>query len=317
MNWTTEKLQQLSKESLATLRANARARNGMALVELIDSLPGATQTSTPRRAEVLECTDAEIARVAAELTKLPWMSESDAGQQRAALPSKSHALTVGAFWRMYVCCAFSTQEKSGPGSNLCRFEHSASDLLDPDRVLYQYKVPGWIEAEVHAHRFWRVSANVKIVECIASLLDLATADRKGAPVAPMPLKDLPVAGNHALRLFRDLAAGVEDDYDLPSSYASSKALRPHTEKLYGVGDKQLRNILLNTGLAVNVLPLDSRWQNWLKIECRIDIDITSHAKYLLAEHLIRLAVIKIQPVRPDLSSLAIVDRLVFDSFNLP
>ncbi|SAL79371.1 hypothetical protein AWB67_05438 [Caballeronia terrestris] len=317
LNWTTEKLQQLSKKSLATLRANALARNGSALVELIDSLPDATQTPTPRRAQVLEWADAEIARVAEKLTKLPRICESDAGEQRAALPSKLHTLTVGAFWHMYVCCAFSTQERSGPNSNLYRFEHSASVLLDPNCVLSQYKVSGWIEAEVRAHHFWRVSANVKIVECVAGLLDLATAERNGAPVASMLLKNLPVAGEHALRLFRDLAAGVEDDHDLPSSYAFSKALRPHTEKLYGVGDKQLRNILLNTGLAVNVLPLDSRWQNWLKIECGIDIDITSHAKYLLAEHLIRLAVIEIQPVRPDLSSLALVDRLVFDSFDVP
>lgn len=215
---------------------------------------------------------------------------------------------------MYVCCVFSTREASGPGSNLERFERSASDLLQPDRVLSQYKISGWIEAEVRAHRFYRVSADVKAVECVARMLKLATEGGNGATVGPMLLKNLPDVGDYALRLFRDLAASVKNDHHLPSSGLFSAAPRPHTKSL-GVGDKQMRNILVNTGLAINVSPLDSRWQGWLKRNCGITIEVSDSAKYLSAEHLIRLAVIAIQNERPDLSSLALVDRLVFDSFN--
>lgn len=66
MNWTTEKLRELSPKALPNLRENALARNGSDVVQLIDRL-----SETP-----LQWTESHIASVGEQLKKLPLSAKT-------------------------------------------------------------------------------------------------------------------------------------------------------------------------------------------------------------------------------------------------
>jgi len=113
-----------------------------------------------------------------------------------------------------------------------------------------------------------------------------------------------------LRIFCELARGAVHDHDLAGSAAFSKRL--NAAPFVQIGPKQLRNILVNGGLAHNVVPLDSRWLKYLDGIVPADSALTL-ARYIRIEDLLRQALLSVQNQRADLANLAVLDAIVFAS----
>ncbi|WP_186308658.1 hypothetical protein [Paraburkholderia sp. BCC1885] len=118
----------------------------------------------------------------------------------------------------------------------------------------------------------------------------------------------------ALNVFCDLARGDTDDHDVAMSATFSQSL-DHSASLH-IGNKQIRNILVNFGLARNVVRVGSRWPNFFG-----DILATNSAtfqnidRYLAVENVLRSALIRVHAQRLDIENLAVFDAVVFSHMS--
>lgn len=186
---------------------------------------------------------------------------------------------------------------------------AGSSLLDLSGVTAVNCDPKWVKDQISAAKLGMDTKKVKIVTSAWPLFTSA-----GQPGDH--LVDLSSPG--VLKVFSDLAARVHSDEDIGTSRAFSSTLDPRP--FHQVGHKQLRNILVNTGLAVNVIPLDSRWVGQLGLDVGIvvqDHHLSSKSTYLAIEDFVREALLLCQVARPDIRSLGEVDSLVFARWNKP
>ncbi len=242
-----------------------------------------------------------IAQIAALLVLLPPSHSVDSSverQQQIAAPVS----TFSGLWHVAVVCAFSSTEKSGKGSWLERFNKSKSPLLELKVMLAWDGNKQWVYkalddcGNLRLHdRKWQILLSLqKAFKAALGTTDLLVDGHDGTP----------------LQVFIDVARGRLSDEDLPTSRIFSGQLDPCG--LYGIKNKQIRNILLNAGLARNVMALDSRFMSYVgdRIPFKKN-DLSRPDRYLEIEDILRCALIAIQAVRPDLSNLSILDAVIF------
>ena len=228
-------------------------------------------------------------------------------------------------WRDYVICAFSSQEKSAVGLALDLFVNGNSELLDLESVSKNEADTDWIRSllvEVKLHG--KIGKKIKTIQSAyrqffnagGSAMLLAQCDSKSP-----------------LEIFINLASGYKSDKNLEDSIKFSENL--DSEQFFNIGPKQLRNILVNSGLAVNVIPLDSRWQKEIAKALGVQeenimakhilktssltvlkkVELNNLRHYLYLENFIRRAYLLIKEKRPDIENLALLDAIVFRSYG--
>ncbi|HDR8941875.1 hypothetical protein [Burkholderia vietnamiensis] len=240
-----------------------------------------------------------VDRVAKLLLQLPLADTIPNGRARREL-QKAPVETLGDLWRLFVVCGFSSRENSEDDGNLALFLADDGPLLDLEKIRVEDCKPEWVRSQIEGHRLSFTKIKVKLI--VGNFAHFEKAGKAGDRLADLCYEE------GALKLFCDLARGTVDDRDLDRSAAFSKRL-DHTH-FTGIGDKQLRNILVNGGLARNVVPLDSRWMGYLQGIVPEDYSLTP-ARYLLLEDLLRRALISVQDRRADIVNLAVLDAVVF------
>ncbi|MBC5782639.1 hypothetical protein H8N03_06755 [Ramlibacter sp. USB13] len=313
--WNMDKVRALSRDERKTLRGNALSQgteDGRAVADLCDQADaeGAVKRIRTKAGDRREGTRSAslafdagvVARVAEKMAALPRAEDVENATQRM-WRGEAPATVLADLWQKLVECGFSTREKSEATDPLGLFIAADGPLFHLDQVLAHAADLGpWVDTCMNDSGLWRLKFKRELVE--GNLPHFAKA---GAPQDPL---NTLCRNGQALQLFCDLARGTISDAHLPSSKHFSAGLDP--KPFPQIGHKQLRNILVNTGLAVNVVPLDSRWKKFFDgIVTLEDWMFSSKKAYLALEDLLRQALIQIQPKRPDLANLAMVDAIVF------
>jgi hypothetical protein len=210
--------------------------------------------------------------------------------------------TLQELWRLFLICGFSSQENSEENSPLAKFVSSKSSLLHLETVRKHQCDKDWVLSELKPYLPRQLKNKVSLV--IGSYPHFFQA---GNPEDL--LQDL--CGNSGkLKLFCDLSRGQENDKDIHNSSKFSRRI-DHKPFPY-IGNKQIRNILVNSGLSHNVVPLDSRWQNFFGDVIETEkSSFTNESDYLALENLLRDALIIAQQDRPDIVNLSVLDAIVF------
>lgn len=320
--WPIERIRTLTRESVSVLRGNCLTRNP-AVVELCDQVladgsyafdakkpvkknGGASNSKIKKserdgnRAEFVLPPNA-VHLIAQRLLKLPCADTVANGRERRKL-QQSPVQTLGGLWRLFVVCGFSSQENAEDDGKLAVFLHADGPLLHLDKIRANRCDPDWVLSEIGG-RGLRFSEN-KAGLVIGNYAHFVEAGMESDRLADR------CRGNEKLKTFCDLARGTVHDHDLAGSAAFSKRL--NAAPFVQIGPKQLRNILVNSGLAHNVVPLDSRWLTYLKGIVPEGSALTL-ARYLLIENLLRQALLSVQDQRADLVNLAVLDAVVFAS----
>lgn len=241
------------------------------------------------------------------IAALPTVSRSTNGMARLA-SQQAPVQTLGELWRVFVACGLSSQESGEPGSPLDRFIRAQGAVFDLDWLRTTGGSPEAIRKEIHRHLPRHIGAKTALV--IGALQQFSSPDA----VSDTPLAALPEDIADGLRIFRELAVGMVDDYDLVASETFSRSL--NTSPWPYIGDKQLRNILVNSGLARNVVPLDSRWRNFFGPALTFGAThLASTRRYLEIEHVLRRALLVVQRERSDIKNLAHLDAVVFEHMS--
>lgn len=305
--WNIDRILKLTKEEIKNLRENAHFRGRTDIVAMCDE--ALTESLTRLKLKKpkdqskssFNIPDNAASEIAELLLKLPKTSEVMNAQNRLRRLANP-ASTFMELWRHYVTCAFSSQMKSDPDTPLGRFASGNSPLLNLKVVLDRGENPAWFEEELRAAGLNRMYK--KNQEILKSGRD-AFSISKG-------IDDLLANGktNAGLGVFIDLASGKVSDRDIATSTTFSKTI--NTNDLYGIGHKQIRNILVNTGLAHNVLPIDSRWKNYVNRRMQFSqLDLSNASRYLAIEDVIRKALLIVLQHRQDIPNLAVLDAVVF------
>ncbi len=305
--WSIDRIRKLTKVEIKNLRENAHSRGCADIVAMCDGVLTESVTrpkskkSKDQSKSPFNIPDNASSEIAELLLKLPKTSDVMNAQNRLRWLANP-ASTFMELWRHYVTCAFSSQMKSDPDSPLGRFATGNSPLLNLKAVLDQGANPAWFEEELRAAGLNRM--HKKNQEILKSGRDAFLISRGN--------DDLLVNGKKGagLGVFIDLASGKVSDRDIATSAAFSKTI--NTDDLYGIGHKQIRNILVNTGLAHNVLPIDSRWKNYVNGRLQFSqLDLSNANRYLAIEDVIRKALLIALQHRQDIPNLAVLDAVVF------
>jgi hypothetical protein len=319
--WTIEEISAWPLDKVRQLRINALARNGVQNVALCDAVihafeargtAGRKKRTGPSgdRSPFL-ATDDAVDRLAKFFRTLPQAETHEGVRERRRRQEHAKSLTLAGLWRTYLVCAFSSQSESSPGSHLWRFENdpknAGAELLDLSNAIAAHFATEWVQAQLKAAKLGRYKTKSRIVE-------RAHPHFTAAGQAGDLLAGIQISGPMAV--FAKLARGELGDSDIAASQAFSSSL--DTKPFYQVGMKQLRNILCNTGLAMNVVPLDSRWVKQLAADAEISVcdhHLAHPASYLAIEQLLRKALVRAREVRQDIRNLAEIDALVFGRAN--
>jgi len=195
-----------------------------------------------------------------------------------------------------------SQEKSDPDTPLGKFAKSDSPLMDLQSIFEVGQDTKWIAAELVAAGLNRMTQNkTKLV-----------LSARNAFMAAKGHDDLLINGraDAGLDVFIELASGRTNDRDISASAKFSRSI--DADQLHGIGHKQIRNILVNTGLAHNVIPIDSRWKEYVGHRMHFKAtDLAQHTRYLEVENVIRTALMLAQERRSDIPNLAVLDSVVF------
>jgi hypothetical protein len=243
--------------------------------------------------------------LAQAILALPAAVQFNLARQRIAIQS-TPTQTLSQLWYKYIVCGFSTQENSEEDSPLGRFVRADGPLLNLEAVVERSCAPAWVEREVRLHGLgkWRK-------KCALVLAAYPIFTEVGSPHEP--LVNLCRAGG-ALKLFCDLARGHVSDRDMETSAEFSRGI--DATPFHQIGEKQIRNILVNSGLAHNVIPLDSRWQSFFATLLNISPGLLSNRKrYLAVEDALRTALYSVRNQRPDIVNLAVLDAIVFEHMS--
>lgn len=304
--WPIERIRSLTNTEVHNLRSNALERGNHAVAERCDQVLsiGATKRSGRARSEkqadmnIPENAAAEIAELFINLPSISDIQNAQARIKRLANP----VTTFSALWRQYINCGFSSQEKSDPDTPLGKFAKSDSPLMDLQSIFEVGQDTEWIAAELVAAGLNRMTQNKT---------KLVLSARK-AFMAAKGHDDLLINGraDAGLDVFLELASGRTNDRDIAASAKFSRSI--DAGPLHGIGHKQIRNILVNTGLAHNVIPIDSRWKEYVGHRMHFKAtDLAQHTRYLEVENVIRTALMLAQERRSDIPNLAVLDSVVF------
>lgn len=304
--WPIERICSLTKPEVHNLRSNALARGNQAVVERCDQVLNTGAASRSARAgradragmSIPETAVAEVAELLMDLPRVADVRNAQARLTRLANP----ATTFSVLWRQYINCGFSSLEMSDPDTPLGRFAKGDSPLMDLQSILDHGGDSEWIAAELAAAGLNRMThKKTKLV-----------LSAREAFVAAKVHDDLLVNGRAGagLGVFLDLASGRANDRDIATSAEFSESI--DAGPLYGIGHKQIRNILVNTGLAHNVVPIDSRWKEYVGHRMHFEAtDLAQRTRYLEVEDVIRKALMLAQERRDDIPNLAVLDSVVF------
>lgn len=326
-DWTIERVRALSTVDIRALQGNAvRLKNEEITSMCTEALAETGKTLRPRPSGTSPFDDSAVAAVAAaleavvpETEKLFSSSLRSAISEIAGRAAISSRLTLADLWYQYVVCAFSAQEKSGVGTAARLFETTKNPLHCLRDVVSAGADEAWIAdqleqfakqcKEAKVSQFGFVKAKAKVI-----LRSYPLFAQVGAPDDALAVC---CRGQEDLRVFCDLARGTVSDRDLATSARFSKTLEP--KSFHGVSHKQVRSILLDSGLCSNVLPLDSRWKRFLEAKAQIPIegDFARKDYYLAVEDLLRQALISIRSENPEfpVEDLATLDAVVFEHFD--
>ncbi|MEK7890735.1 hypothetical protein AAB992_26855 [Burkholderia contaminans] len=317
--WPIERIRTLTREHVRSLRENCLGRNPEIVAGCdqvladgsyaLDPLDKKKATGTGSRIKrerkdglpmkVTFAPDA-VDRVAKLLLDLPLADTVPNGFARRKL-QEAPVETLGDLWRLFVVCGFSSRENSEDDGKLALFLHDDGPLLDLEEIGAEDCKPEWVLSQIQG-RGLRFTKN-KVDLVVGNFAHFKVAGKADDRLAGLCCE------KGALKLFCDLVRGTVDDRDLGKSAAFSGRLNP--APFTGIGPKQLRNILVNAGLARNVVPLDSRWMGYLNGIVPENYTLTSSARYLRLEDLLRRALMRVQDRRPDLINLAVLDAVVF------
>jgi hypothetical protein len=308
-DWTIERVRALSTVDIRALEGNAvRLKNAEITAMCAEALAETGKTLRARPSGTSPFGDNAVAAVAAALeATIPATEEQLSGSVRSAISqiaaraAISSRLTLADLWYQYVVCAFSAQEKPGKGTAAHLFDETKAPLHSLQDVASAGADAIWIatqfeqfaeqckEARVPRFGFVKAKANV-IMRGYPLFAQVGNPDDALVDCS---------RGQEDLRVFCDLARGTLTDRDLATSARLGKILEP--KSFYGVSHKQMRSILLNTGLCSNVLPLDSRWKRFLEEKAQIVIegDLARKDFYLAVEDLLRQALIFTLAKNPD------------------
>lgn len=305
--WNIDRIRALTKNEVKNLRDNGLKKGRTDIVALCDEvlLESSTQTrvrkSRGQSKSTFNIPDTAAMEIAELLLKLPKTSDVSNAKNRLRWLAKP-ATTFTELWRHYVTCAFSSQMKSDPDTPLGRFASGSSPLLDLRAVLEQGGSPGWFANELRVAGLNRM--HKKNEEILKSGRSAFSASSGGDDFLANGKSD---AG---LGIFVMLASGSVSDSDIATSAQFSATIS--TDDLYGIGHKQIRNILVNAGLAHNVLPIDSRWKNFVNGRMHFEqSDLSNFSRYLAIEDVIRKALLVVLQYRQDIPNLAVLDAMVF------
>lgn len=310
--WPRERVAKLSRDEVLALRENAIQRGVSVVVGYCDAelakrapirarrglSPTAGQPST-------QVTQESVDALARLIQALPPADKVPNAQHRLKLIAQPVS-TFSGLWRLFIVCGFSSQERSDPGTPLDRFARSGSPLLDLPSVLARGSNPQWISDQL---------AQADLRRFAQRRLQLISSAR-GAFVQAIAGDDDTLANGNAaasaLSVFIDLASGRKTDNDLGGSEAFSASI--DASHFYGIGHKQIRNILVNSGLARNVIPIDSRWASFSAGHLSFKpAELQQISRYLAIEHALRRALHQVSAARPDIANLSVLDAIVFAS----
>jgi hypothetical protein len=305
--WSIDRIRTLTKVEVINLRENALSKGRVDIATLCDDVLSEnfarpnTRKSTNRSKPSFNIPATAGAEITKLLLKLPNASTIQNAQNRIKWLANPTSTFTG-LWRHYVSCAFSSQMKSDPDTPLGRFANGDSPLLDLQSVIDYGTDTTWFESELRIAGLNRMRQ--KNVEILKSGRNAFAASRGHDDL----LKNgRPDAG---LGVFIDLASDRVSDRNIETSAAFSASIE--VDELHGIGNKQIRNILVNTGLAHNVLPIDSRWKNYVNGRMHFEpSDLQNARRYLAIEDVIRQALLLVLSHRRDIPNLAVLDSVVF------
>lgn len=328
-DWTIERVRALSAAEIRSLEENVMKKENSAVAALCAQAlaeigkPKASQTSSGK---VLPFDDSAVAAVTAAIEALIPASEEDFSEnvreninRRRGRVEQSSQLTLADLWWQYVVCAFSSQEKSGRRTAVHLFEHTGSLLHSLLDVANAGAAESWVSVQFDLFEQQCACAGIPRFRFIKPKADIII---KGYPLfarASAPANALTACclSGGELKVFCDLARGTLSDRNLSTSAQFSQNLDP--KPFHGISHKQIRNILLNSGLCSNVLPLDSRWKKFLQEKTRLPIegDFGKKDFYLAVEDLLRRALISILAANPafPVKDLSTLDAVVFEYFD--
>lgn len=298
---TTEHIESLVPDELSALEPIFRKLGHVAAAEQCAALLASEPTE-----EIL----------ARRIAGLPAVSSVQGAQERCQL-QKDPVSSFSSLWKIFVVCGFSSRMDSNPEKPLDRLRKSDSTLLSLDSVLQRGGRREWIGREIDRASESCGNAIGRDRERRTEMIVVGRTLFGKARSASSDRLDDGALTNSTLDTFIRVARGKDSDVDLGSSESFSRKLTPRAgkdfTKFYLIGPKQLRNMLVNSGLGRNVLPLDSRWLRFLGyIDGRKKPNLNNDRVYCDCEDLVRRALLKAQAARPDIVNLAILDSLVFD-----
>lgn len=323
-DWTIERVRALSTVDIRALQGNAvRLKNEKITLMCAEALAETGKTLRARPPGTSPFGGSAVAAAAAALEAIvPETEEKFSGSLRrniSEITARAHIasrLTLSDLWYHYVVCAFSAQEKPGKGTAAHLFEetknplHSLQDVASAgaDEIWVADQLEKFAEQcrQVKVPRFSFVKAKTNIV-----IRAYAMFAQAGAPDDALAAC---CRGQEDLRVFCDLARGTLSDRDLATSARFSKILEP--KPFHGVSHRQIRSIVLNSGLSSNVLPLDSRWKRFLeeRVQIPVEGDFGRADFYLAVEDLVRQGLLSILAKNPDfpVKDLATLDAVVLE-----
>jgi hypothetical protein len=319
-DWTIERVRTLSDDFVKSLRFNAGQRNRDDVVAICDQVINERRSVTRKQptSSPIVNDPQTVSRLAKALSTLPNAATVENASRRNKRQQDAAKLTLADLWRQYVVCGLSSNEPSGAGTAVHHFEHNDCPLHHLPDVIAANGAEEWVSQQMSdfeqsskqagngKFRFRKPKIRL-IVDGYPLFSQCGSPDKLIAALSE-------TAG--PLKLFCDLARGTVSDVDIMTSAVFSANLDP--SPYHGIKHKQMRNILVNSGLAVNVLPLDSRWGQFLTDRAGISVEkggLQRASYYLALEDLIRKALVEVLPTRPDIANLATLDAIVIDSFE--
>lgn len=335
-DWTIERVRALSAIEIRSLQTNALKGNNAPVAELCaqalrENSPARRKRHTsaqhirPQPQTPLDA--AAVAAVAKAIVAL--VPETERGfsenvraniRRRENNAADAPQLTLRGLWWQYIVCAFSSQERSGVGTAVHFFEHSHNHLHNLAEVSKAGAAPDWVRHQFE--QFAQQCAQASIQPALRMSNRKGDIVMRGFPLfavagAPTDALSACCVKGGDLKVFCDLARGALSDRNLATSAQFSWDLDP--KPYHGISHKQVRNILVNSGLAVNVLPLDSRWKSFLEDKAGLVLhgNFGVKAFYLDVENVLRQALLAILAVNSTfpVKNLAALDAVVFEYYD--